>query len=236
MPAWGNYTSGSIEGVLAQIGAVTGDVVFQYRGPDRQHVVPHQCGLPPVTWVNRVSDLAAVDQAAAERVPSIIVLRGHPGVGRTSLALAWIAWNNERFPDGQLYADLRPDAPMGPADPGAVLGRVVRAAGVPPDAVPARGDERADLSRSITAERRIVVLLDDAVSAAQVRPLLPASPTNVTVVTTMHGLHGLVARGAARISVEALDHAHCLALWETYLGLQRAAAEPKFRRHAGEAV
>lgn len=87
------------------------------------------------------------------------------------LALSWLRSLRARFPDGRLYAGLGAQSPGGaPADPMEILGRFLRALGVPPQRIPAAVDERTDLYRSLTAERRLVVLLDDAATAAQARP------------------------------------------------------------------
>ena len=96
-----------------------------------------------------------------------LILAGPTASGKTALALAWLHRLRPDFPGGQLYADLGAQSPTGPADPGEVLGGFLRGLGVEPQQVPYGIAERAALYRSLTAERRIVVLLDDAATAAR---------------------------------------------------------------------
>jgi len=132
-----------------------------------------------------------------------------------------------RFPDGQLYVNLRGydlDQPMPPAD---ALAEFLRALGVPGPDIPAGADERAARYRSLMAGRRLLVLLDNAGSVQQVRPLLPASPGCLVLVTSRDSLPGLVARdGARRLDLGLLPAADARALLTTLIGA-RAAADPE---------
>lgn len=187
------------------------------RDRDRERGGPAQ--LPPAArpFRGRDAELTALAKARAGAAPAV-VLTGPGGVGKTALAVHWAWSRRDEFPDGQLYVDLRgPDAESVPA--AGVLERFLRALGVPADEVPPEPDERAALYRSRLAGRRVLVLLDNAGSSAQVRPLLPGSPGCLTLVTSRHGLDGLVARdGAERLPVATLDPAESVELLAAMVG------------------
>jgi DNA-binding SARP family transcriptional activator len=149
-------------------------------------------------WLARL--LPGVDQRPGE--PAVGVLAGAAGVGKTALAVLWAHRVADRFPDGQLFAHLRgfdpQHAPMSSAD---VLTRFLLALGVGGEDVPTEIDERAALYRSILADRRVLVLLDDARDAEQIEPLLPPASSSLVLVTTRVRLDALVARTGARLHV-----------------------------------
>jgi tetratricopeptide (TPR) repeat protein len=158
------------------------------------------------------------------RAPNLVVLTGPGGVGKSALALRWFDTVLDRFPHGQLYAELTQST----GDPVAVedvLGEFLRALGIAPDRVPARLSERTTLYRSVTAGRSIAVLLDDVFSAAQVRALLPASGSSVVAVTSRRALVGLLTEGASTIPVEPLAPAAATELIERHVGTDRLAPE-----------
>lgn len=190
-------------------------------------VVPRQLPAPPVHFVNRLPELSILDSTLATgkgRTPGIAVLKGPGGIGKSALALNWLDRVLDRFPDGQLYADLASSAghPVAVED---VLGAFLRALGVAPERVPSSLGERAALFRSVTAERSLAVLLEDAVSAAQVRVLLPASADSLVAVTTRRPLAGLLAEGAVVVPVDPLDHAGAIELLRRHIGSDRVASE-----------
>ncbi|MFJ4695396.1 tetratricopeptide repeat protein [Streptomyces sp. NPDC088766] len=178
-------------------------------GADRpRHPVPRQ--LPPVTaqFVDREHDRHVLDTLRAQRpahAPQLLVVSGLPGVGKTALAAHWLHGHAHDFPDGTLYADLgghAADDDSGPVSPGTVLERFLIALGAP--SVPADTAGRSALWRSLTSGLRIAVLLDNAFTAAQVRPLLPGTPTGLTVVTSRSNLTGLRVDGASVHRMEGL--------------------------------
>ena len=158
------------------------------------------------------------------RIPSLVVLRGPGGVGKSAIALRWLDSALDLYPDGQLYAELTQHngEPVAVED---VLGSFLRALGVPPDRVPSGFAERAALYRSVTANRSTVLLLEDAISAAQVKTLLPTSGTSAVVVTTRHTLAGLLTEGASVVAVDPLDPADAMELMERQVGIERLAPE-----------
>jgi tetratricopeptide (TPR) repeat protein len=182
---------------------------------------------PPSQLTGRGRDLAAVDAARESRV---IVLTGPPGVGKTALAVAWGHGVRGEFPDGVLFADLHGHAPDGPASTSDVLGRFLRALGVDPRQVPADLAELTGLYRSLVIDKQMLVVLDDALTAAQVSPLLPSCPDSVTVVTSRWRLGGLAARGARVIQLDRLDADAALELLTRTIGDNRAQAEPHAAR------
>ncbi|MEV4257793.1 NB-ARC domain-containing protein, partial [Spirillospora sp. NPDC049652] len=154
-------------------------------------------------------------------------------IGKTTVALHWAHRRHGDFPDGQLYADLRGHAPVEPALPADVLGGFLRALGVPFDRIPVELGERAALYRSMSADRRVLVVLDDALSAAQVTPLLPASSGSLALVTSRWRLTGLLARGARGIRLGPLGAGAALRLLDLMVGAERIGRE---RHHAARLV
>src|SRR6202012_4200242 len=176
-----------------------------------------------------VLDAAASDQAVGATGVVISAIGGTAGVGKTALALHWAHRVAHRFPDGQLYANLRGfDAGNGrPADPGDVLRGFLDALGVHPERLPADVEGLAGLYRSVLAGRKMLVLLDNAADVAQVRPLLPASPECLVIVTSRRDLAALAAReGAQLLQLDVLTEQEANELLVTRIGKDRAAQEP----------
>jgi tetratricopeptide (TPR) repeat protein len=173
--------------------------------------------------VSGVAGQAVLGDGAA--VP-IAVLAGTAGVGKTALAVRWARRAAAAFPDGQLYVNLRgydPGAPVTPAD---ALAGFLRALGAAADDIPAGEDERAAAYRSLLDGRRVLVVLDNAASVQQARPLLPGCPSCLVVVTSRDSLAGLVARhGAQRLALDMLPAADAIGLLRTLIG-DRVDAEP----------
>ncbi|MEO3750183.1 BTAD domain-containing putative transcriptional regulator [Streptomyces sp. B6B3] len=193
--------------------------------------VPAQLPGDVTGFVGREVELAELDgllspDAAGARGVVISAVAGTAGVGKTALALRWAHRVRERFPDGQLYVDLRgygPDQPVSPLD---ALAGFLRALGLEGAAIPQDEAERAARFRTLLDGRRMLVVLDNAHSVAQVRPLLPGSPTCFALVTSRDALAGLVARdGAHRLNLDRLPLADARALLHEALG-ERAAVDP----------
>ena len=161
--------------------------------------------------------------AGAAGALRVAVLRGPGGVGKTALALHWLDRAAGHFPDGQLYADLTLSSGE-PVLVDDILGQFLRALGLAPQRVPGGLGERAALYRSVTSGSRLAVLLDNAVSAAQVRVLLPAS-AGAVVVTSRRALPALIAGGALTMPVDPLDQTAALALLGGSIGAARVDEE-----------
>ncbi|MGN9821934.1 AfsR/SARP family transcriptional regulator [Streptomyces sp. SD11] len=155
----------------------------------------------------------------------LALIVGKPGIGKSTLA-THVAHRltSDHFPDGQLYCDLRSTS-VSPAQPAEVLGRFLRALGIPGPVIPESLDERAEMYRTLLATRRILVVLDDAASERQVQPLLPGSNSCAVVVTSRARLTALP--GANRVELGVLEGTQALALLGRVLGEARVAAEPE---------
>jgi DNA-binding SARP family transcriptional activator len=158
----------------------------------------------------------------------VSAIAGLAGVGKTALAVHWGHRVRGHFPDGQLYVNLRGHA-VGPAmSAHEALTHLLRSCGVPPEDIAEDADVAAGRYRSLLARRRMLVVLDNAASADQVRPLLPAGPGSMVLVTSRHRLTGLAARDGARpIALDVLDPDEALDLLSHLLGPDRVAAEPE---------
>ncbi|WP_189275553.1 AfsR/SARP family transcriptional regulator [Streptomyces atratus] len=195
---------------------------------------PRQLPAPPPLLAGRDSELVCLDKLLAPQgephggTVLIAVICGTGGVGKTSLALRWAHGWQERFPDGQLFADLQGFTPSGePADPYAVMRGFLEALGADPGSLPATPQAQAALYRSLTAGRRLLIVLDNARDTDQAVPLLPGSPTCTVLITSRHRLPGLAAsHGAAQLTLETLDPAEARDLLVRRLGSDRIAAEP----------
>jgi tetratricopeptide (TPR) repeat protein/transcriptional regulator with XRE-family HTH domain len=187
--------------------------------------------LPPDVYgfTGRTEQLAELDalldRPAGAGSVVISAVSGTAGVGKTALAVHWGHRVADRFPDGQLYVDLRGYDPDQPLTPAGALAGFLRSLGV--TNVPADVTERAARYRTLLAGRRMLVVLDNAFAADQVRPLLPGSPSCLVLVTSRDDLAGLVARdGARRVDLDVLSPPDALALLRTLIGA-RVDADPE---------
>jgi DNA-binding SARP family transcriptional activator len=191
-------------------------------------VVPRQLPTAVAHFVGREPELSRLDalstaEGASDAV-AIAVIGGTAGVGKTALAVHWAHRAADRFPDGQLYVDLRGFGPDGaPKPPGEVLGGFLEAM-QSAMGIPAGLDARAGLYRSLTAGKRLLVVLDNARDVDQVRPLLPGSPGSMALITSRDRLAGLaVTEGAPLVTLEVLAGADARALVVDRAGTGRKA-------------
>jgi DNA-binding SARP family transcriptional activator len=174
--------------------------------------VPAQLPSDLTGFVGRAGDLGGLDALLGTRPTAVIT--GTAGVGKTTLAVHWAHRVREQFPDGQLYVDLRGFDPTGTAlDPADALRDILDALQVPADRIPAALDARTGLFRTVLSARRILLILDNAADARQVRPLLPGSAGSMAVVTSRSPLTALVAtEGAHLLPLDLLSTAEAAAL------------------------
>jgi hypothetical protein len=158
----------------------------------------------------------------------LVAIAGTPGAGKTALALHFAHLAADRYPDGQLYVNLRGFDPLGePLRVTAAMRALLDALQVPPGQIPAGLEAQAGLYRSVLAGCRMLVMLDNAASAAQVRPLLPGGGDCLAVVTSRRQLTALAAaHGAHTIVLDALTDADAHEFLASRLGPAQLAAEP----------
>lgn len=167
--------------------------------------LPRPAQLPPdvADFTGRERELGWLRELGARRGETagpVAVVWGEPGIGKTTLAVRFGHLAVAGYPDAQLYVNLR--GAQDPADPARVLSSLLRLLGVADSAVPPGLDERVALYRSLLASSRALVLLDDAATEAQVRPLLPGGPGSFTIVTSRAAMSGLA--GAQRLRLQPL--------------------------------
>ncbi|MBP2328294.1 tetratricopeptide (TPR) repeat protein [Kibdelosporangium banguiense] len=223
-----NEVTASVSGAVVQIGTLHGSVHVR---SERERAIPRQLPPAPYRFTGRTDELtkitAAVDNADNTGA-TIVAIGGLGGIGKTCLALHWAHFNAQRFPDGHLFVDLRGFSPNGdPTRPAAVLRGFLDALGIPPAEIPVDLDALAGQYRSLVADRRMLIVLDNARDTSQVAMLLPTSPDCVVLVTSRHYLSELATRhGAQSVDVDVLPDAQARQLLGSHLGTARLAAEP----------
>jgi DNA-binding SARP family transcriptional activator len=209
---------------------------------------PHELPADVTAFTGRAAELAELDRLLAAPAPGtgagaspgpadgagdrrvtaavISAVSGTAGVGKTALAIHWAHRAAGRFPDGQLHVNLCGYDPARPVTAAGALAGFLRALGVPGQDIPPGEDERSARYRSLLAHKRMLVMLDNASQAEQVRPLLPGAPGCAVLVTSRDALAGLVARdGAARLDLDLLPLAEAVALLSELIG-EPARADP----------
>jgi DNA-binding SARP family transcriptional activator/tetratricopeptide (TPR) repeat protein len=194
--------------------------------------VPRQLPAPPATFAGRALELfqlnTVLDESECRAEPTVVVLVGTAGIGKTALALHWANQIAERFPDGQLHVNLRGFDPSGDAvEPGEAIRGFLEALGVPASQIPKNPDAQKGLYRSLLAGRKILIMLDNARDSTQVRALLPGLPGSQIVVTSRHQLAGLVTTGSTTLMrLNLLSATEAMELLAGYMGRARLAGEP----------
>jgi DNA-binding SARP family transcriptional activator len=204
-------------------------LVPAYDGPR-----PIAASVPPAASLSgpgelfgRAKALQWLDQQLSQPVfGGIAILTGGPGVGKSALALHWARTRAESFPGGRLAVDLDGGSAGQPVHPLDALAALLRALGVAPQRLPDLLDDRCHMFRDLVARRRVLIVLDGATTAEQVRPLLPGRAGCMTVITSRAPLGDLVVNdGAARLGLTLLQPADATAFLAASLGAERVAAE-----------
>jgi tetratricopeptide (TPR) repeat protein/DNA-binding XRE family transcriptional regulator len=195
--------------------------------------VPRQLPAAIGPFVGRADEMAAlgalVGQSGKEPSGTVVAaaIVGTAGVGKTALAVHWAHQVSERFPDGQLYVNLRGFDPCGvPVTSARAIRGFLDAIAVAPARIPPGPDAQASMYRSLLAEKRMLIILDNARDEQQVRPLLPAGPGNLVIVTSRNQLPGLAAVDGARLlTLDVLTQAEAVQLLTARLAGRRGAVE-----------
>ena len=197
-------------------------------------VVGVPCELPPdvPAFTGRSLELAALEGLLADgeldRATAVGLVTGAAGIGKSGLVMRWAFRAADRFPDGQLFADLRGhDEHHEPVPAQDVLSRFLRSLGVPGEQIPEDLEQRTGLYRSLLAERRVLIVLDNARTYAQVRPLLPGSGRSVVLVTSRDQMEDLVTwPPQARVHLGPLERGQAVDLLTAIVGERRITAAP----------
>lgn len=196
-----------------------------------REVVPHQLPAVGRSFVGRTRELADLDRVllgSTGPTASVAVISGTAGVGKTALAVRWAELATPDFPDGQLYVNLRGFDPSGDlVSPEDAVRGFLDALQTTPGRIPSGAAAQTGLYRTLLADRRLLIVLDNARTAAQVRPLLPGGNSCRVVVTSRSKLAGLLAsEGAYPLSLDLMDRDQARTLLVGGLGAERLEAEP----------
>jgi tetratricopeptide (TPR) repeat protein/transcriptional regulator with XRE-family HTH domain len=203
---------------------VGGDVLSAAPTAATRHT-PRQLPAPPQMFTGRTVELADLDKVHDASTVVITAIDGMAGVGKTALAVHAAHQMADRYPDGQLFLDLHGYTPgVAPIGAGEALERMLRSLGVPGEGIPADVDERAGLYRSRLADQRMLVVLDNAATEAQVTPLLPGAPGCLVLVTSRRRLAGL--DHTHTLSLDTLPTADAVTLLRQTAGESRLAGQP----------
>ncbi|MFG3256002.1 tetratricopeptide repeat protein [Streptomyces sp. NPDC048172] len=218
----------SISGPVIQAGEISGGVHVHAAPSERRAELPVPQQLLPVPghFINRECDVAKLEEMRSRHrgAPQLIAVTGPAGVGKTTLVSRWLGSLRDPFPDGRLYADMGGYSMGSARGPGEILGQFIRAFGY--DQVPVELAEQAALWRSLTVGRRLAVVLDNAVSAAQVRPLIPGEADSLVAVVSRQRLSGLAVDGAAFHHLGVLSAQAAVELLSNRAGGGRTEEEP----------
>jgi DNA-binding SARP family transcriptional activator len=222
------------EGLLMSAPAPRAEATASGPQPPGPVVRPAQLPADVAAFTGRRRELAqlysVLGHAGEPLMPvAVVSIEGMPGVGKTALAVHWAHRVADEFPDGQLYADLRGAGLRGPVvSPGDALVGFLQALGIPPGQVPADGEARVGLYRSLLNNRRMLILLDNAHDVEQVRPLIPGSRESMVIVTSRARMTGLTAtHNALPLPLMPFPDDDARDALARRLDPRRAAAEPQ---------
>ena len=237
-----NQVGGTHSGHVVQSRAIHGDVHFHAGAGEvpvsTAQAPPRQLPTSVRHFVNRAVEQDALttllngankNRANEDGAVLVSAIDGIGGVGKSTLAVHWAHHQQEHFPDGELYVDLHGFDPSAePTPPADALATFLTALGIPTEQLPVTLDARAARFRSMLHDKRMLVVLDNATAAEQVRPLFPASSSCLVLITSRNRLDDLVMHeGAWRMTLDVLTRAEAIELLERYLGRDRLDAEPE---------
>jgi tetratricopeptide (TPR) repeat protein len=230
-----NVVGAAMSGMVVQAGTlVAGDTHHHHPSAASGRPVPRQLPAVPPAFVGRAGELAELaitaGQAAAVGGTAVIsAIGGAGGIGKTALALHWAHRHADRFPDGQMFVDLRGFSPAGePMTPAEAVRGFLDALGVDPARIPTDLHAQAGLYRSLVTGRRMLIVLDNAADAQQLVPLLPSAPSCEVLVTSRRRLDSLVTNhGAHPVHLGVLTDTEARQLLATRLGADRVDADPE---------
>ena len=205
-------------------------------GAAEARIMPRQLPAGVTHFAGRDAELQVLDElledAARTGTATVVVITGTAGVGKTALALHWAHRAASRFPDGQLHVNLRGYDPSGvPVASGEAVRILLNGLGVPREQIPDSQEAQAGLYRSLTAERQMLIVLDNAREPEQIRPLLPGGAGCLVLVTSRSSMSGLVAAvGAYPVPLGLLAEQDAMALLAARLGNDRTASDPAAAR------
>jgi len=225
---------------VVQAGSISGGVHIHHHDAAIA-VTPRQLPADVAHFTDREPQISWLDtwlETAHGQLALVNVIAGAGGVGKTSLAAHWAHRVRERFPDGDLYLDLHGYHAERRVDADEALDQLLRTLDVPGERIPISRDAKAALYRSLLHERRMLILLDNAATADQVRPLLPGSPTCRVLITSRSTMAGMMTReGARRMPLDVLPTDQAVELLRKIVGAARVDADPaaaaELTRHCG---
>jgi tetratricopeptide (TPR) repeat protein len=192
--------------------------------------VPHQLPARRRVFVNRSSEIRELvginDRASKSGRPTVVILHGGHGVGKSAMSEHWAHENRRNYSDGQIYLDFAEIRRDGAVAMGDAVAGVLRSFGLTEEQIPRAFHEKVQRYRSLTANRRVLLVLDDVEHAAQVTPFIPDSAGATILVTTRMALDELLAAGAERLRLDALVPDKATHLLAELIGEERITAEP----------
>jgi DNA-binding SARP family transcriptional activator/tetratricopeptide (TPR) repeat protein len=206
-----------------------------HTAPQAARVVPAQLPADPAGFTGRGHHLRRLDAllpdpttGAADTAVVITAIDGTAGIGKTTLAVHWAHHIRDRFPDGQLYVNLRGFDTGGQAtDPATAVRGFLDALGIPPQRIPTDPDAQTALYRSLLTDKRMLIVLDNARNSTQIRPLLPGAPGCLVIITSRNQLTSLIAETAAHpVTLGLLTPDEARDLLAHRLGTHRINTEP----------